>query len=254
MTWSLAAIYRHPIKSLGEEALDQAELSAGQAMPFDRVWAIAHGDSAWDAAAPAWIGGSANVVNQTYVPRLAQISVRCDEATGTVHLSHPDLADLTVTLGEVGDHTALTEWVAPLTEGTGKDGPYAICEVPGVAFTDFEDTHISIATLDSLRDLEARAGQTLEHIRFRMNLWLEGPEPWTELDWVGREIDIGAVRLKVIDRDARCNATNANPATGTRDTQIPALLRKTFGHLDFGIYAQVVRGGTVRRGDVARLV
>ncbi len=55
-------------------------------------------------------------------------------------------------------------------------------------------------------------------------------------------------------RCVRCNATTANPATGKRDVQVPALLKQRFGHVDFGIYAQVVRGGTVRRGDAARVV
>jgi hypothetical protein len=34
---------------------------------------------------------------------------------------------------------------------------------------------------------------------------------------------------------------------------VPTLLRRHLGHMDFGINAQVVEGGTVRRGDAARL-
>jgi len=144
--------------------------------------------------------------------------------------------------------------VAPLTEGSTRSCPFRVCEAPGVAFTDFEDTHVSIATLGSLRALEEMAGQKLEAIRFRMNLWLDGPEAWEDLDWTGREIRIGEARLKVIGRDERCNATNANPATGTRDTELPGLLYKTFGHKDFGIYATVIESGTVRRGDKVSLL
>lgn len=251
--WNLSAIYRHPIKSLGEEALDSVALEAGRPVPHDRSWAIAHG-GAWDPANPSWLGGSASMVSTNYVPRLAQVSSRYDAATGSVHLSHPDLGDLSVQPSDPLHHPVLTNWLEPLLEGTGRKGPFHVCEAPGVAFTDFEETHISIATQNSLRALEQHVGQSLEHIRFRMNLWLEGPAPWSELDWVGREIEIGAVRLKVIDRDGRCNATNANPTTGKRDTQIPALLRKTFGHMDFGVYAQVTQGGTIRTGDTARLV
>ena len=146
------------------------------------------------------------------------------------------------------------DWIAPLTQGTPSTGPFQFCDVPGVTFTDFEETHISIATGNSLRALSQRIGQPLEHIRFRMNLWLEGPPAWSELDWVGRELQIGPARLAIIARDERCNATNANPATGKRDTQIPALLRKEMGHMDFGVYAQVIQGGTVRPGDEASLV
>lgn len=251
--WTLSAIYRHPIKSLGEEALDTVALAAGEAMPHDRKWAISHG-GAWDPGAPGWIGGSAKMVSTSYVPRLAQMKVRYEEPTESAHLSHPDLGELSVQPSDPLHHNVLTNWIEPLLEGTGREGPFHVCEAPGVAFTDFEETHISIATANSLRALEQHLGQSLEHIRFRMNLWLEGPTPWSELDWVGRELEVGGVRLQIIGRDARCNATNANPATGTRDMQIPAYLRKTFGHLDFGLYAQVTHGGAISRGDTARLV
>ncbi|MFK7943451.1 MAG: MOSC domain-containing protein [Paracoccaceae bacterium] len=254
MTWSLTNIYRHPIKSLGEEALDQVALAVGQPMPHDRKWAIAHAGADWDPTNPTWISGSARVVNQTQVPRLAQMHVRFEEASESVHLAHPDLGELSVQPSDPLHHPVLTKWIEPLLEGTGRKGPFHVCQTPGVAYTDFEDTHISIATVTSLRVLSQMTGQDLDHIRFRMNLWLDGPEAWSELDWVGREVEIGETRLKIIGRDARCNATNANPATGTRDTQIPALLRKTFGHMDFGVYAQVSKGGVVAKGDIAQLV
>jgi hypothetical protein len=31
--------------------------------------------------------------------------------------------------------------------------------------------------------------------------------------------------------------------------QIPRLLDRAFGHSDLGVYAEIVRGGTVKRGD-----
>lgn len=254
MTWSLTDIYRHPVKSLGQEALDHVTLSVEQPMPHDRKWAIAHGGADWDPAAPHWIGGSASVVNQAHVPRLAQITTRYDESVGELHLAHPDLDALVVNPSDSAHHDRLTAWVEPLLDGTRRTGPFQVCEAPGVAFTDFEDTHISIATGNSLRELEGHAGIALEHIRFRMNLWLDGPPAFSELDWVDREVEIGEVGLKVIARDARCSATNASPLTGERDTQLPGLLQRHYGHMDFGVYARVSRGGEIRRGDGARLL
>jgi uncharacterized protein YcbX len=251
VSWVLAEIYRHPVKSLGEEALDEVRLEPGRALPWDRAWAVGHGGTRHDPERPE-IGVPGNFVNQTHVPRLAQITVAFDEATGRLTLSHPDRPELTVVPGTAEGDGALAEWVAPLTEGTPRTGPFSICHARGAAFTDFEDTHVSIGSVASRRALEELAGQTLEPIRFRMNLWLDGQAPWEELELVGREIEVGQARLRVLRRDARCNATAANPATGERDVPVPALLRKTFGHVDFGIYAQVVAGGTVRRGDAAR--
>ena len=68
MTWSLAHIFRHPVKSLGEEALAEVYLEAGKPLPYDRRWAIAHG-AAEDVR--GW-AGSKNFVTQTHVPKMAQ--------------------------------------------------------------------------------------------------------------------------------------------------------------------------------------
>jgi uncharacterized protein len=251
VNWRLAEIYRHPVKSLGEEALDEVRLEPGRSLPWDRAWAVGHAGTRWDPERPE-IGVPGNFVNQTHVPRLAQITVCFDETAGRLTLAHPDRPQLTVVPGTAEGDEALADWVAPLTEGSPRAGPFRICQAPGSAITDFEDTHVSIGSVASRRALEELAGRRLEPIRFRMNLWIDGQEPWQDLELVGREIEIGEACLRVIRRDARCNATAANPATGERDVPVPALLRKTFGHIDFGIYAQVVAGGTVRRGDAAR--
>jgi uncharacterized protein YcbX len=251
MSWRLSEIYRHPVKSLGEEALDEVALSPGRPLPHDRAWAIGHARTGWAPGRSPWeVPG--NWVDQTNCPRLAQIRVSFDEATGRLTLGHPDRPALVVRPGDPADDAALTDWVAPLAEGTVRAGPYHVCREAGVQFTDFPETHVSVASVSSRRALEEIAGSALEPIRFRMNLWLEGLEPWAELDLVGREIEVGAARLRIVRRDKRCAATTASPRTGERDVQVPALLRKTFGHMDFGVYAQVVAGGTVRRGDPAR--
>jgi len=58
--------------------------------------------------------------------------------------------------------------------------------------------------------------------------------------------------LAVFARTQRCDATNVDPSTGARDMAIPALLQRSLGHSDFGIYAKVVTGGELIAG--ARVV
>ncbi len=53
------------------------------------------------------------------------------------------------------------------------------------------------------------------------------------------------MRLKVVKRIVRCAATNVEPHTGIRDMEIPKTLMQAFGHMDCGIYAQVIDGGTI---------
>lgn len=252
MSWTLAEIYRHPVKSLGEEALPSVALSAGEPMPFDRAWAVAHGGSEWDPDAPQWLN-CRQFVTQRHVAEMARTQSRFDEATGVLTLSHPSRPDLAVNPSDPGDAQALTEWLAPLAEGR-QNGPYILAAAPGVAFTDGDICHLSFASVASREDLATRIGQPLAPIRFRMNLWVEGMDAWEEFTLQDREIAVGEAHLKVLFPCERCNATNANPETGTYDTQIPPLLRKTFGHMDFGMNAQVTRSGTVRVGDPIRVL
>lgn len=251
MTWSLAEAYRFPVKGLGGEALDRVRLETGRAMPYDRVWAIAHGGGT-GASASGWID-PVSLLNPTHIPALAQVETAYDPGRNVLTLRHPDRPFVSLEPGTTDGDAALTEWVAPLAEG-GRPGPYRVCQAHGVAFTDFEETHFSIASTRTRAILEQVCGQTLDVARFRMNIWLDGMDPWAEFDLVGRVIEIGAVQLKVIDRCTRCNATNASPETGKRDAQIPAILKQRYGHMDFGVYAQVISGGEIRPGDLARAI
>lgn len=239
---TLNQICRHPIKSFGEEVIDRVLLTAGAHMPGDRVWAIAHSASAYKAASPTW-ERSRNFVIQTLHPKLAQMTVALND--GAVTLTHPDLGAITARPED--DAEALTQWLSPIVEPSAPP-PFVVAKAP-VGMTDFEHTHISIGSTSSLNALEGMAGAPLARIRFRMNLWLDGLEPWVEQDWIGKEIAVGRVRLRVIEPCKRCNATNANPNTGVRDTDLPRLLHGEFRHMNFGVYAQVTTSGEIATGD-----
>ena len=60
---------------------------------------------------------------------------------------------------------------------------------------------------------------------------------------------LGSARAKVVKRIVRCAATNADPATGIRDLEIPKTLMQRFGHMDCGVYAEVLKGGEISVGD-----
>ena len=251
MEGSLAHIFRHPVKSLGMDALDTVDLAKGKAMPFDRRWAIAHGDA---DSLNGW-AHPRNFVNQAFVPRLAQIEARFSQRNHLMQVSHPDLPDLVFRPGSAEGDDALAEWLDPLVEGTARRGPFLVYDLRGEgAFTDDADAHLSIASESSRRALSERAGTDLQHIRFRMNLWIDGFPPYAELEWIGQEIEIGEARLRITERDKRCAATTASPTTGQCDVEVPKLLHSEFGHMDFGVYAQVIRSGPVRLGDPVRLI
>jgi len=66
---------------------------------------------------------------------------------------------------------------------------------------------------------------------------------------IEQEFAIGSARFKIVKRTKRCPATEVDLDTGERDIKVPQLLRKHYGHMDMGVYAEVVDGGTISVGD-----
>ena len=135
-------------------------------------------------------------------------------------------------------------------------GPLRVVEAPGHAFGDARpkpnastDKYVSLINLGSIRDLERKIGAAVDPIRFRANVYFDGPPAWSEHDWMEGRIAIGGARLRVIAPITRCAATEVNPATAERDIPMVAELLRHFGHNLMGVYAEVVGAGDIAIGD-----
>ena len=116
-------------------------------------------------------------------------------------------------------------------------------QADGHSFSDVAAKVVSIINLASVAAVEDAVGAPVDPLRFRGNLYVEGWPAWHEFDLLGQTLSIGDVRLKVVKRIVRCAATNVEPRTGIRDLEIPHTLMQTFGHMDCGVYAEVIDGG-----------
>ena len=119
----------------------------------------------------------------------------------------------------------------------------------GHSFSDVAAKVISIINLASVAAVENAVGMPVDPLRFRGNLYVEGWPAWREFDLLDKTIAIGPARLKIVKRIVRCAATNVEPRTGIRDLEIPDTLMQAFGHMDCGVYAEVVTPGTIATGD-----
>ena len=249
MTARIASIQRHPLKSHGREALDEVVLSAGHGLPWDRAWAVAH-----EAArlTPGEWAACANFSRGAKAPKLMAISARLDVAKAELTLSHPELAPLTFRPDDPADQARFLEWVRPIVPAD-RAKPAAIFAARGVAMTDSDYQSVSLINLASNRALGMSMGLDLSPLRWRGNFWIEGLEPFAEADLPGRRIRLGAALLEVVEPIERCLATTANPETGVRDADTLAGLRDLVANQNFGVYARVIEGGTVRTGDVLQV-
>ncbi len=242
MTATLAQIWRHPVKAIGREALDEVTLTAGKWMPHDRLWAVAHersklGGNGWEK--------KVNFLRGVTDPSLMAVTSTFDEASGDITMTHPAAGQ--VIFHPEKDPDAFLIWVGGIWSAD-LPAPTALYRAADAHLTDVPDAWLSIGFLSSNRALGQRMGQDLSPDRWRANLWLEGTPPWAEKEWVGQTIRIGDVTLKVACEITRCKATMANPETGRRDADTLGALAD-LGHQELGLYAEVVEGGTIRTGD-----
>jgi uncharacterized protein len=258
----LIALRRHPVKSmLGE---DVAELSAGPGgVHGDRALALLDADTGRVATAKH--------------PRLWRRLLQCRAVSDPVRITLPDgvevAADdpdvdgvLSAFLGRAVQLTAtrpagaVVERPDPedvLAHGVDADVPAPELEIaqgtPGGTFVDHSPVHlVTTATLDHLG---------VEALRYRPNLVLaaDGP-PFVENTWLGRELVVGGVRLRVTLPTPRCSVPTLEHGELPR---APHAVRGPmeqnrvdvpgFGVLPCaGAYAEVLVGGTLRLGDRVR--
>jgi uncharacterized protein len=242
----LAHIVRHPVKSAGYQELDRVSLTAGSTLPFDRHWAIKTAGTPFEGAPEHWMPKLA-FVRGAAEGRLQAIKAQFDDVTRQIDLSHPDLPPFAGTLPD--DGAALVDWLRPLWPGTRPAPQALVSRTDGGALTDVPEPHVAILSLTSNRILGKRLGRALSIHRWRGNLWLDGLAPWEEFDLIGREIAIGATRLRIEERITRCVATTFDPETGQRDADTLGALQDGFDHQDFGVYARVLGGGEIALND-----
>ena len=181
--------------------------------------------------------------------RLARLETRYDDAT---HVLTVREGGREVTRGDLageGGRAAIEDFFRVFSADELR-GPPRVLQASGHSFSDVARKVVSIINLASVAAIETAVGAPVHPLRFRANVYVAGWPAWHEFDLVGRDIAIGAeARLKIVKRIARCAATNVDPDTGMRDLEIPATLAQTFGHMDCGVYGEVVRGGDIAAGD-----
>ncbi|WP_375410617.1 MOSC domain-containing protein [uncultured Methylobacterium sp.] len=250
---AITDLYRYPIKGLSPESLATMTLSAAQGLHLDRDYALALGTTAFDPEAPGPLDKGYFLMLRNN-EALAALRTRFDSETHCLTIAQADRPPFSADLS-TPEGRAATEAFFAAYLGTGTRGHPRVVWAEGHKFTDASVLSpvmmraISVINLASVQALEAATGQALDPLRFRGNIHLDGLEPWAELDWVDRPVQIGVVRFRGLARTPRCAAVNVNPMTAERDANLPKAIRQHFGHVDLGVYLEVLEDGAVRVGD-----
>ena len=254
MDAAIRSIYRYPVKGLSAETLDRVGLQVGECLPHDRRFAIALATTEFDPAHPQWLQKT-HFIMLMRDAALARLSTSFDPHSGMLSIADDDQILLQASLTEPAGCRRIARFFDEFMAGAVA-GPLHVVEGPGHAFGDARpkpnastDKYVSLINLGSIRDLEQKIGAAVDPIRFRANVYFDGPPRWEELGWMERGIAVGGARLRVIAPITRCAATEVNPQTAERDIPMVAELMRHFGHNLMGVYAEVVGAGDIAIGD-----
>jgi uncharacterized protein YcbX len=266
---SVVSLWRYPVKSMMGEELNAAEVTKNGLLG-DRAYGLIDKSD----------GKVASAKNPKKWPQLFNFRAvlghvpEAGEKAPPVHITLPggdivnsEQSDIDSILTEVlkravtlqsaspDPHAATAEEYWPDMEGLDHRDTVTDFGLPEGTFFDCAVVHLlTTATLDRLRELYP-AGR-FEVRRFRPNVVVEirnGEKDFVENGWIGHTVALGdAVRLSITGPCPRCVMTTLPQSDLPRDAGI---LRTAAQHnkANVGVYASVVRGGKVRRGDAVRV-
>jgi len=253
---SVVALWRYPVKSMMGEELNAAEVTE-RGLVGDRQFAVVDASTGKVAGAKnprRW--GNFFAFQAAYVqpPRRGSKlpAVRLTLPDGTVVTSEVAFVEAQHN-GESSGVQAEEYW--PDMEGLEYRDTVTDFELPAGTFFDLAVIHVlTTATIDRLRALYPDG--RFEVRRFRPNI-VVATEPdaqgFVENDWIGKTIAIGdEVRLRITGPCPRCVMTTLPQGDLPKDAGI---LRTAAQHnqANVGVYADVIAGGTTRRGDPVTL-
>jgi len=123
----------------------------------------------------------------------------------------------------------------------------------------FDEAEVSVISLATIAGIGREVGRDLDRRRFRANIVVETEhsEPFVEDRWVGRMLVFGdrnpGPAVSVTACDARCMMINLDPETGEQNARVMKTVVR-LNQNNAGVYATVVRNGTIRVGDRVNLV
>jgi hypothetical protein len=277
---SVVALWRYPVKSMIGEELNAADVTEGGLMG-DRAYALVDSADGKVTSAknprkwPRMFDFRARLVAPPIVGRQVP-TVRITLPDGSVvHSDEPDVHEVLsaalgreVTLRGVGRRLQLVgasasagaqpgtaEEYWPDVEGLHHRDTVTEFSMPAGTFFDCAAVHVlTTATIDRLRELYPQG--RFEARRFRPNVVVQtadGVTGFAENAWVGRTLAIGdTIRLNVTGLCPRCVMTTLPQGDLPNDAGV---LRAAAQHnqASVGVYASVVQGGAVRRGDAVGL-
>ena len=249
---SVARINVTPVKGTALQHPDRVELTPDGIPENRRFFLVDEGGSLFSA------------------PNLGPlVRIRAElDADERLTLVFPDGATVAGAGDAIGNEDLVVDFYGRPVEAATVNGPFsgalsAFADRPlrllrSLRQGDASDVHrVSLVSAASVAALAAGAGHDgeLDARRFRMDLELDGCEPYEEDTWDGRRVRLGSAVVRIHGQIPRCVLTTKDPVTGLKDFDTLREIARQRSRIDgdgglpFGMYAEVEHTGTVAVGD-----
>jgi uncharacterized protein YcbX len=231
------AIFRYPVKSMGGERLEAANLG-WHGLDGDRRLAFRRID---DRGGFPWLSATKLPDLLLFAPHRREAGVPGDLPT---HVRTPDGEEMPVfgedLAAEVGRRCGTPVQMMQLKHGI------------------FDEASISVIASDTVREIGRLAGRSLDVRRFRPNVVVRllRSVPFQEDEWVGGVLSFGegdeAPAVAVTMRDVRCSMLNLDPDSASPAPEVLKAVVRTHQNTA-GIYGTVTRIGRLAVGQAILL-
>jgi len=227
------AIFRYPVKSMGGERLEAANLG-WHGLEGDRRLAFRRLD---DRGGFPWLSASKLPDLLLFAPQRREDGA---EVELPAHIRAPDGQAMPVfgedLASEVGRRYGAPVQMMQLNQGI------------------FDEASLSVIASDTVREIGRLAGQSPDTRRFRPNVVVRllRPAPFQEDEWLGGVLSFGegddAPAITVTMRDLRCSMVNLDPDSASPAPEVmKAIVRVNQNNA--GVYGAVTRVGRVAVGQ-----
>ena len=227
------AIFRYPVKSMGGESLEAAELG-WHGLDGDRRLAFRRID--YSGGFP-WLSASKLPDLLLFAPHRRENN---DQGEIPTHVRTPDGHEMPV-FGE------------DLAKDVGRrhGAPVQMMHLDrGI----FDEASISVIAVDTVREITQLAGLSPDVRRFRPNILVRSLRsvPFQEDEWLGGELSFGegddAPAIAVTMRDVRCSILNLDPDSASATPAVLKAVARVHQNTA-GIYGTVTRIGRLAIGQ-----
>lgn len=226
---AVISLRRYPVKSMGGEDLDVAEVDA-RGFVGDRWYAVEDDQSRLASGKDSQRFRRRDPVFDYSAHTRPHGEVVVTRLGSRWHVGDPDL-----------DHRLSDEMGTVVRVVPEDDVPHQ------------DAGAVSLVSTATLRWCADRWGGSPDPRRLRVNIVIDGDEPFVEERWLNRELALGSTRLRVVERVPRCRMIDIRQDSAEPGVKwLKPLTRER--DMSLAVYAAVTGPGQVRVGDEPQLI